>query len=164
MDWHLVATGGLAMASTFFDQTPYKEFREYLGRIRTSSGRIPYDAIDLMDIYGIVPWVYVLDVTQDTGDSHFTFRFVGTGLCEGIGFEPTGKQLDDLDFGPGQDIWREAYRTIVRTGHPHVLSMVHRPNVEQMSTFKKGEPTHLVRLAYPTFRSDDKIEKLIGVG
>ena len=152
------------MASTIFDKTPYKKFRQYLGQLRSSSGRILYDDIELMEVYAIAPWIYVLDVAQDAGVSTFTFRFVGTGLCRGIGFDPTGKQLEDLDFGPGQDAWREAYRTIVKTGRPHVLSMTHYPDVPEMNPYKKGQATCLLRLAYPTFSSDDKIEHLVGVG
>lgn len=152
------------MASTIFDETPYKEFREYLGQLRSSSGRILYDDIDLTEIHAIVSWIYVLDVAQDAGGITFTFRFVGTGLCEGIGFDPTGKQLGDLNFGPGKDAWREAYRTIVKTGRPHVLSKIHFPDVAKMNPYKKGGPTCLLRLAYPTFSSNDKIENLVGVG
>ncbi len=152
------------MASTIFDETPFKEFREYLGQLRSSSGRILYDDIDLMEIYKIAKWVYVFDVAQDAGVPTFKFRFVGTGLCEGIGFDPTGKNIESLDFGPGQDNWLEAYRTIVKTGRPHVLSMIHYPDVEKMNPRKKGEATFLLRLAYPTFSSNDKIENLIGVG
>ena len=152
------------MASTIFDETPYKEFREYMGQLRSSSGRIPYDDIDLMEIHKIAPWVYVFDVAQDAEGFTFTFRFVGTGLCEGIGFNPTGKNIESLDFGPGQDTWLEAYRTIVKTGRPHVLSMIHYPDVEKMNPRKKGEANFLLRLAYPTFGSNDKIENLVGVG
>ena len=152
------------MASTIFDETPYKEFREYLGQLRSSSGRILYDDIDLMEIHAIASWVYVFNVAQDAGVSTFTFRFVGTALCKGIGFDPTGKNIDDLDFGPGQDAWREGYRTIVKTGRPHVLSMIHYPDVPKMSPYKKEQPTCLLRLAYPTFSSNDKIENLVGVG
>ncbi len=43
------------MASTIFDETPFKEFREYLGQLRSSSGRILYDDIDLMEIHAIAP-------------------------------------------------------------------------------------------------------------
>ena len=152
------------MTSTIFDETPFKEFREYIGQHRSSSGRILYDDIDLMEIHKIVRWVYVFDVAQDAGVPTFTFRFVGTGLCEGIGFEPTGKRLDDLDFGPGQEDWVEAYRTIARTGRPHMLSLIHYPDVPNMSPYKKEQPTCLLRLAYPTFNSNDKVEHLIGVG
>ena len=88
------------MASTVFDEFPFKEFREYLGQLRSSSGRILYDDIDLMEIYKIVSWTYVLDVEQDAEVPTLTFRFVGTGLCKGIGFEPTGKRLEDLDLAP----------------------------------------------------------------
>ncbi len=152
------------MASTIFDKAPFKEFREYLEQLKSSSGRILYDDIDLKDIYSITPWVYVLDVGQDAGVCMLTFKFVGEGLCKRIGFDPTGKQLEDLDFGDGQDSWREGYRTIVKTGRPHVLSMIHYPDVEKMYPYEKGEATCLLRLAYPTFSSNDEIEKLIGVG
>ncbi len=152
------------MPSTIFDETPYKEFRAYLGQLRSSSGRILYDDIDLMEIYAIVRWVYVFDVAQDAGVPTFKFRFVGTGLCEGIGFNPTDKNIENLDFGFGQDAWLEGYRTIVRTARPHVLSMIHYPDVEKMKPSKKGQATCLLRLAYPTFSSNDKIEKLVGVG
>ncbi len=152
------------MASIAFDEFPYKEFRQYLRQLRSSAGRIQYDDIDMMEIHSIAPWVYVLDVAQDAEVFNFTFRFVGTGLCEGIGFNPTGKQLEDLNFGPGQEAWREAYGSIVKTERPHVLSMIHFPDVEGMSPYKKGQPNCLLRLAYPTYSSNDKIEKLIGVG
>ena len=152
------------MASIAFDEFPFKEFRQYLRQLRSSAGRIQYDDIDMMEIHSIAPWVYVLDVAQDAGGITFAFRFVGTGLCEGIGFNPTGKQIEDLDFGPGQDAWREGYRTIVKTGRPHVLSMIHYPDVPEMSPYKKEQPTCLLRLAYPTFSPNDKIENLIGVG
>ncbi len=152
------------MASTVFDKPPFKEFRDYLGQLRSSSGRILFDDIDLIEIHSIAPWIYILDVGQDVGVITLTFRFVGTGLCQGIGFEPTGKQLDDLDFGPGQDAWREGYRTIARTGRPYVMSMIHFPDVEKMNPYKKRQANCLLRLAYPAFSSNDKIENLIGVG
>ncbi len=152
------------MATTIFDETPYKEFRDYLGQLRSSSGRILFDDIDLIEIHSIAPWIYILDVGQNAGVITLTFRFVGTGLCEGIGFDPTGKNIENLDFGPGQDVWLEAYRTIVKTGRPHVLSMIHFPDEAEMSRHKKGEANCLLRLAYPTFSPNDKIEKLIGVG
>ena len=152
------------MAGTIFDETPYQEFREYLGKLRSSSGRILFDDIDLMEIHTIAPWVYVMDVEKESDVPTITFRFVGTGLCRGIGFDPTGKPLEDLDFGPGQEDWVEAYRTIARTGRPHVLSLIHYPDVPDMSPFKKEQPTCLLRLAYPTFSSDGKVEHLIGVG
>jgi len=152
------------MAGTIFVKAPFKEFRAYLGRLKSSSGHIPYDDIDLKDIYSIAPWVYVLDVGQDGDNCVLTFKFVGEGLCKRIGFDPTGKQLKDLDFGDGQDAWREGYRTIVKTGRPHVLSMIHYPDVEKMYPYEKGEATCLLRLAYPTVASNGEIEKIIGVG
>ena len=152
------------MASLFFDETPYKEFREYMGRLRSSSGRILFDDLDLMKIYAIAPWIYVLDVGQDAEAPTLAFRFVGTGLCRGIGFDPTGKALNDLDFGPGQDTWIGAYRTIVKTARPHVLSLTHYPDVPEMSPYKKGEANCLLRLAYPAFSSNDKIENIVGIG
>jgi len=152
------------MADSIFDATPYREFRKYLSKTRSSTGRILYDDIDLMEIYEIAPWVYVLDVEQDTETPSLTFRFVGTGLCRGIGFDPTWKRLEDLDFGPGQDAWREGYRTIAKTGRPHVLAFVHFPDVPKMSPYMREQPNCLLRLAYPTFSSNDKIEKLVGVG
>ncbi len=152
------------MIGAIFDEGPFKEFRGYLERLRSGSGIIHFDDIDLMDVHKIAPWIYVLDVAQDQGVTSLTFRFVGTSLCDGIGFEPTGRSLDDLDFGPGQEQWRDAYRTIVRTRQPHVLSFVHQPDVEKMSPFKKGKPNCLVRLAYPVFGADGAVTNIIGVG
>jgi len=145
------------------DTTPYSEFREYMARIQSWSGSIRYDDIDLMRIYAIAPWVYVLRVARDEGFPTFTFRFVGTGICDGLGFEPTGKNLESLDFGPGQDFWREAYRIIVSTRRPHVLSMTHYPNVEKMRPHKRGQAIRILRLIYPTHGHDGEIENLIGV-
>jgi len=151
------------MDNKALETTPYDEFRAYMERNQSWSGSIRYDDIDLMELYAIAPWVYVLRVARDEGFPTFTFRFVGTGICDGLGFEPTGKNLESLDFGPGQDFWREAYRIIVSTRRPYVLSMTHYPNVKKMKPYKRGQATRILRLIYPTHGHDGEIENLIGV-
>lgn len=152
------------MTKSVFDDFPFKEFREYLKLVTTPTGTVFFDDIDLMKIHNIARWVYVLDVEQATETPNFTFRFVGTALCEGIGFEPTGKRLDDLDFGPGKESWINAYRTICKTGKPHVLSMTHYPDVPNMSPFKKEQPNCLLRLIVPAINADLQVTNIVGIG
>jgi hypothetical protein len=106
------------MAGTIFVKAPFKEFRAYLGRLKSSSGHIPYDDIDLKDIYSIAPWVYVLDVGQDGDNCVLTFKFVGEGLCKRIGFDPTGKQLEDLDFAMDRMLGERAIAQSSRPADP----------------------------------------------
>ena len=152
------------MSATTFDEAPFKPFRDYMNGLRDDTGRIPHGRVELMAVHTIVPWIYVLDVEGGKACEDLTFRFVGTGLCQGIGFEPTGKSLDQLDFGPSQEAWRAAYRRIVATERPHVLSMTHHPNIETMPSYKRGKPNFLLRLAYPTYGDSGVVEKVIGIG
>ncbi|NQV98109.1 MAG: hypothetical protein HQ483_00285 [Rhodospirillales bacterium] len=143
-----------------FENYPFKEFRTYLKNLRTDSGRIQYDDINLMDVYGIAPWIYVLDVGYESSIATFTFRFVGTGMCTRLGFDPTGKRINDL----ASERVYNAYCNIINTGRPHVLSMIRSVDSAENFSYKKAQTNCLIRLAYPTFSSNNKIDKIIGVG
>ena len=151
------------MANTIFDETPYREFREYMGQLRSSTGRVLYDDIDLMKTYLVAKYVYIFDIEMDGDIPSFTFRFVGTHLCENIGFDPTGKNIKELDFGPGQEDWFESYHTVFKTERPHVISMVHYPDIPDMDHYRVDQPTCLLCLVYPTYNFDGKIVKLVGI-
>ncbi len=67
---------------------------EYWLALREKTGRLPRRAdFDPLDVWDIVPWIWMVDVTHDP--LRFRFRLMGTMHSETIGREVTGQWIDE---------------------------------------------------------------------
>jgi hypothetical protein len=54
-----------------------------------------------------LPYIYVVDVVEQDGETRFQFRLMGTGLTDILRQEGTGKFVRDLPLGGWENIFRE---------------------------------------------------------
>lgn len=84
---------------------PYPDWREF----------------DLMTLFEIAPYIHVRDVIDrgaEDGGAEFACRFWGTGLVQVLGFDGTGKRLQDLYQSEMLDIALEGYRMVLDPAVP----------------------------------------------
>lgn len=62
--------------------------------------------------------ISLVDVEHDTG--RYKFRLIGTESVRAIGFDPTGKYLDEIDLMNSH--LKERYDWLVKTKRPYIVS------------------------------------------
>lgn len=76
-------------------------------------------ALDLLDApLEALPFCLVVDVEPGGADPRFRFRYVGQEIVRRYGEDPTGRYLDELDFGATGQTIRRDYSTVVDTSAP----------------------------------------------
>ena len=62
--------------------------------------------------------ISLVDVEHDTG--RYKFRLIGTESVRAVGFDPTGRYLDEIDLMNGH--LKERYDWLVKTKRPYIVS------------------------------------------
>ncbi len=114
-----------------------------------------------MSDYKLARNIYILDVHQ--GTPTFKVRYAGTEICKMLGFEPTGKFLEELKFLEDLNEIKSGYEKIVRERIPYVFLNPITFDEPKMSPFKKGQNFVMARLAFPLLDDDQRIGHIIGV-
>lgn len=69
-----------------------------------------------MDIVKLLPYLGLVDVQPDTG--RYKYRLVGTETVQAMGFDPTGKYLDE--FPDIEGLLKQNYDWLVREKRPYL--------------------------------------------
>ncbi len=79
-----------------------RQFHDYWQRIHPAPGVIPgRQHFDPLAIAPLLPNIWLVDVDRSSG-IRFRYRLAGTRIVEALGYEVTGRWLDEVhaDFGP----------------------------------------------------------------
>lgn len=64
---------------------------------KKSGGLLPgREAIDPLELPGVLPWLNLVDVVKDGNSYRFKHRLIGTGIVERFGRDATGAWFDDI--------------------------------------------------------------------
>lgn len=81
---------------------------------RRVSDRCDIDPLDLGP--ALLPHVGLMDIVD--GGARVRYRLLGTGIVERLGFDPTGRFMDEVMSGSYNDYLHSLYRQLVRARAP----------------------------------------------
>jgi hypothetical protein len=138
---------------------------EFLAQIRHPDGRRLYDYwnarragrrypsrqdIDPLDLTFAFGNLLLVDVLRDP--LQFRFRLIGTQIIQRMGWDLTGKTVDDIPDPTYREETRAAYRAAVESG---------QPTVSQHERVIRGQPRRFEVLRLPLSDDDNAINMLL---
>jgi len=146
-----------------FHDHVFTDFAAYLSGLERAGGLVIFKCVDLMSIYRIAPYTYILDVVRDTaGAPRFRVRFAGTETVAALDRDPTGKYLEEINVGPEREDVIDIYSSMLETRCPSASRsgfLVTHPS--NLNHFDEHTVT-LKRVVFPLTDSGEAIDYFIG--
>ena len=144
-----------------FDTPIFRTFSEFISEVKGANGIAFFKDVDLMKVYKIAPYLYILDVVES--GSRFRVRFAGTKMCEAVGLNPTGLHLDEVHEGPHKEHYLSAYSEMFKVKRPMMIRSTILLPKRGGEVDQESHSVVIRRLAYPLTDTGDTMEHVIGL-
>lgn len=110
-----MAEAGMEPASPLLQ----KLLDDWMSRLQGGQPLPVEPALDLLDLpLDVLRYCLLVDVRDDTDGGRFRFRYVGQEIVRRYGEDPTGRYLDEMDFGDKTQLVRAHYKQAVERHEP----------------------------------------------
>jgi hypothetical protein len=104
----------------------HEQFYDYWRAKSPGPGLLPgRQHIDPIDIPLLMPWIFLIDVVRDGDKLRYRHRLVGTQIAEWMGYDTTGKFLEEFHDEAYLSWLLPSFDGVVESGEPHF----HAPDI-----------------------------------